>query len=182
MGRCQLSPSMKLPTLSLSLAAALALIGAGCSSTSDAYQSQSKTAKGAEIGAVSGAVLGGIIGNNGPHGNTEKGAAIGAVGGALAGAAIGNAADRRDEVRTGDSAYTVQSVPPAPTSQPYEQMPPQPSRDAVWVRGHYEYTGNGYQWVAGRWDIPPSGMHTWIEPTWQPAANGGYIYTRGHWQ
>lgn len=169
---------MKKPTLPLSLAAGLALIGAGCS-TAD-YQSQTRTAKGAEIGAATGAVLGGIVGHQ--SNETGAGAAVGAVAGAAAGAAIGHQAEKRDAARAGDVGYTVQTVPPAPTSQPYETMPPQPSRDSVWIRGHYEYTGNAYQWVPGRWELPPSGMRTWVEPTWQPAANGGYIYTRGHWQ
>jgi hypothetical protein len=171
---------MKTPTLSLSLAAALALMGAGCSSTD--YSNPNNTQKGAAIGAASGAALGGIVGHQ--SNETGAGAAVGAVVGGIAGAAIGHRADERDATaaRAGDVAYTVQTVPAAPTSQPYENMTPQPSRDAIWVRGHYEYTGAGYQWVAGRWEIPPSGMRVWVEPTWQPAANGGYVYTRGHWQ
>jgi hypothetical protein len=173
---------MKKPTLSLSLAATLALLGAGCASTADTYQSQSKTAKGAEIGAATGAVLGGIVGHQ--SNETGAGAAVGAAAGGIAGAAIGHHSEQRDAAAAsvGDTAYTVQNVPPAPTSQPYETMPPQPAANTVWIRGHYEYTGNAYQWVPGRWETPPAGMHTWIEPTWQPAANGGYIYTRGHWQ
>ena len=34
------------------------------------------TGRDAATGAVAGAVLAGIVGNNGPHGNTEKGAAM----------------------------------------------------------------------------------------------------------
>jgi hypothetical protein len=171
---------MKTPSLYLGLAAAFALIGAGCSSTD--YQSQSRTAKGAEIGAATGAVLGGVVGHQ--SNETNAGAAVGAVAGGLAGAAIGHHAEQRDAAaaRVGDTAYTVQAIPPTPTSQPYETMPPQPAANTVWVRGHYEYTGAGYQWIPGRWETPPAGMQTWVEPTWQPAANGGYIYTRGHWQ
>jgi hypothetical protein len=160
----------------------LALLGAGCSSSD--FKSQSQTAQGAEIGAASGAALGGVVGHQ--SGEATKGAAVGAAVGGLAGAVIGHERERRADAaagRVGDTAYSVQSIPPTPTSQPYEQMPPQPSRDAVWIRGHYEYTGSGYQWTAGRWEVPPPGMHTWIEPTWQPNPNGsGYVYTRGHWQ
>lgn len=172
---------MKTPTLSISLAAVLALAAAGCSSAD--YTNPNNTTKGAAVGAATGAALGGIVGHQ--SGETGSGAAVGAVVGGIAGAAIGHRNDQRDAAaaaRVGDTAYTVQTVPPAPTSQPYETMPPQPASNSVWVRGHYEYTGTGYQWVAGRWEIPPTGMHTWVEPTWQPAQGGGYVYTRGHWQ
>lgn len=170
---------MKTPTLSLGLAATLALL-AGCSSAD--YRAHDNAAKGAAVGAATGAALGGIVGKQ--SGETGEGAAVGAVVGGLAGAAIGHRTDQREATagRAGDVGYTVQSIPPTPTSQPYETMPPQPSRDAVWIRGHYEYAGSSYQWVPGRWEVPPPGMRTWVEPSWQPSANGGYIYRRGHWQ
>jgi hypothetical protein len=139
---------------------------------------------------VTGAVLGGVVGANSSKVSTEQGAAIGAAAGGLAGAAIGHRADQR-EVTTptstsaataSDTSYTVQSIPPAPVSEPQETVPPQPSPNAVWIRGHYAYTGSGYQWQSGRWEIPPAGATRYIGPSWQPAANGGYVYVRGHWQ
>ena len=194
-------PRMKAPTLSLTLTAALAAFGSGCASNNppppppvspqypNTYQpsdarNPNNTARGAVAGAVVGAVIGGIIGNNSEHGNTEKGAAIGAVAGGVAGAAIGYRADQReaDVVYSTDTGYTVQVVPALPGSEPYETVPPQPGQNAVWLRGHYEYVGNGYQWQSGRWEIPPRGSRMWIGPSWQPAARGGYVYVRGHWQ
>lgn len=179
---------MNKPILSLSLAAALALAGAGCSSanyndtpaygTYGTYREPSNTAKGAAAGAAAGAALGAIVGHQ--SNETGNGAVVGAAVGGITGAAIGHRADSREAART-EAAYTAQTVPLSPTSQPYETMPPQPSRDAVWIRGHYEYTGRKYEWVAGRWEVPPRGMRTWSEPTWQPNAGGGYVYTRGHW-
>lgn len=192
---------MKAHTISFTLAAAIAALGAGCASSSapppggvysqypaSNYPSQpndpNQTARGAVAGAAAGAVLGGIIGNNSEHGNTEKGAAIGAVAGGLAGAAMGRRADQREAgaYGTADAAYTVRSIPPAPVSEPRENPPPQPGPGAVWIRGHYAYTGNGYQWESGRWEFPPAGARTYVSPSWQPAANGGYVYVRGHWQ
>jgi hypothetical protein len=192
---------MKAPTISLTLAAMVAAFGAGCANTSappPAYSrypdsrypgdprpnDPNQTARGAVAGAVAGAVIGGIIGNNSEHGNTEKGAAIGAVAGGLAGAAIGNRVDKREAAgyRSQDVAYTVQSVPQPPNSEPRDDRPERPSPDAVWVRGYYEYTGRGYQWQPGRWEISPPGSRDWIQPAWYPAANGGYDYVRGHWQ
>src|SRR5690606_5977930 len=119
--------------------------------------------------------------------STEEGAAIGAVAGGLAGAAIGRQQDQRAAASTpvntpADTRYTVQTIPPAPVSEPQEAVPPQPDPNAVWIRGHYAYTGNGYQWQPGRWEVPPAGAQTWVGPSWQPAAGGGYVYVRGHWQ
>ncbi|MBI4624009.1 MAG: YXWGXW repeat-containing protein [Verrucomicrobia bacterium] len=69
-----------------------------------------------------------------------------------------------------------------PVSEPQENPPARPAANAVWIRGHYEYTGRGYQWQPGRWEISPPGTRGWVQPAWQPAANGGYVYVRGHWQ
>ncbi len=178
---------MKAPMTMTALAASLiAALGSGCASSAPTpppppvySQNPNNTARGAVAGAVAGAVIGGIIGNNSEHGNTEKGAAIGAVAGGIAGAAIGHNVDNRE---TPDTGYTVRTVPPLPGPEPYETVPPQPAQQAVWIRGHYDYVGNGYQWRAGRWEIPPAGMRSYVSPTWQPAARGGYVYVRGHWQ
>jgi hypothetical protein len=188
-----LSRSMKAYTFTFPLGAALLALGAGCSSTPEYAQypaapaDRNQTARGAVGGAVAGAVIGGIIGNNSDHG-TEKGAAVGAVAGGLAGAAIGHRADQREAsagapiYSTADAGYSVQSIPPAPVSEPRETIPPQPTPNAVWIRGHYAYTGSGYQWQPGRWEVAPAGARNWVGPSWQPAPNGGYVYVRGHWQ
>src|SRR5688500_17098238 len=153
---------MKAYTYTFPLAAALVTLGAGCSSTPEYAQypgqpppaqyptqypsapvstDRNQTARGAVAGAATGAVIGGIIGNNSEHGNTEQGAAIGAVAGGLAGSAIGRRADQREAsapvYSTTDAGYAVQSIPPAPVSEPNEAIPPQPSQNAVWIRGHY---------------------------------------------
>ena len=177
------------------LAAAIAALGAGCSSQPEYSQypttnDPNQTARGAVAGAAAGAVLGGVVGHNSSRVSTEQGAAIGAVAGGLAGAAIGHRADEREDaaraasttVNSADTSYTVQTIPPAPVSEPQETMPAQPSAASVWIRGHYVYTGSGYQWQPGRWEVPPPGARQYIGPSWQPAANGGYVYVRGHWQ
>ena len=181
---------MKAHTLISSFAAALLALGAGCSTSSDP-SSRNQTARGAAAGAATGAVIGGVVGANSDRVSTEKGAAIGAVAGGLAGAAIGHRADQREAASApaavpvtsaADAGFAVQSIPPAPVSEPQETVPPQPTPNAVWIRGHYAYTGNGYQWQSGRWEIPPANASRWVGPSWQPAANGGYVYVRGHWQ
>lgn len=160
----------------LLLATFVVALGAGCSSTSSP-----NTQRGALGGAAAGAVLGGIVGHQ--SGEAGAGAALGAAAGGLAGAAIGNAADRRAEnaATDADRGYVVQQIPPAPTSAPYEPVPVRPSGTAVWIPGYYEYAGNQYQWVPGRWENPPPGARVWVPPTWQSTGNG-YTYVRGYWQ
>lgn len=177
---------MKAPHLiTFSLAAAASLLGVGCASSADT--SHTNRNRGAVGGAAAGAVIGGLIGANSSKVSTEGGAAIGAVAGGIAGGAIGDSKDRRYENRTSapvyssNTGYTVQTVPLAPVSEPQETMTPQPSRDAVWIRGHYAWTGNAYQWQPGRWEVPPRGARVYVPASWQPA-NGGYVYSPGHWQ
>ena len=161
-------------TNTLILSTLIATLGAGCASTNN-------TQRGAVAGAATGAVIGGVVGHQ--SGEAKAGAAIGAAAGGLAGAVIGHQADR-DRVSTADTPYVVQSPPPMPTSQPREAIPARPARDAVWIEGHYVYTGNAqqpYEWVAGHWEIPPPGMTRWVPGGWQRSGNG-YIYVRGHWQ
>lgn len=178
---------MKAPHLiTFSLAAAASLLGVGCASSADT--SHTNRNRGAVGGAAAGAVIGGLIGANSSKVSTEGGAAIGAIAGGLAGGAVGDSKDRRNENRNSapiysstNNGYTVQTVPLAPVSEPQETMTPQPTRDAVWIRGHYAWTGNAYQWQPGRWEVPPSGSRVWVPASWQPT-NGGYVYTHGHWQ
>ena len=70
------------------------ILCSGCDTTKRMNNAQ----KGAVIGTTSGAVIGGVIGNNvGKKGNTALGAIIGAVVGGVAGGLIGNKMDRQAE-------------------------------------------------------------------------------------
>lgn len=166
-------------TTFLPLSALIAVLAAGCENAG------TNTKRGAVGGAAAGAVLGGIIGHQ--SGNTAAGAAIGAAAGGATGAAIGNRSDRAAsaaEVTTADRGYTVAEPPLMPTSQPAETIPAQPSPGAVWIAGHWDYTGNAtnpYQWVSGHWEVPPAGTHAWVPGGWQRSGNG-YVFVRGQWQ
>jgi len=90
MNRTRLRPSILTGILALSLASC---------TTIDPYTGEQKVSKattGAGIGAVGGALLGGIIGNNTGDGDAGRGAAIGAVAGALVGGGIGNYMDQQE--------------------------------------------------------------------------------------
>ena len=80
----------KVSILGISSMFLLAIVFAGCSSVKNANNTQ----KGAGIGAATGAIIGGIIGNNSKIG-TAGGALIGAVIGGGTGALIGNKMDKQ---------------------------------------------------------------------------------------
>jgi len=74
--------------------AGVLLLTTGCNTVKNANNKQ----KGAVIGAGSGAVIGGVIGNNvGKENNTALGAIIGAAVGGVAGGIIGNKMDKQAE-------------------------------------------------------------------------------------
>lgn len=70
----------------------VATLFTGCESVQNANNTQ----KGAVIGTATGAVIGGVLGNNlGKGGNTAAGAVIGGVVGGVAGGVIGNKMDKQ---------------------------------------------------------------------------------------
>ncbi len=84
---------------------------AGCKSSKDSQASSkdkkgmNKTEKGAVIGATSGAVVGGIIGNKSK--NTALGAILGAAAGGAVGAVIGNKMDKQAKEMEKDLGETA---------------------------------------------------------------------------
>jgi len=160
---------------------------AGCASTGP------NTERGAATGAVAGAIGGAILGNNvggGGH-HALLGAALGAAAGGAAGGAYGNRKDRENGTAqqvippTSSAQYGgyVQNPPPTPTSEPQDNYTPQSSPNTVWIRGHYEYTGDGqnYQWVPGHWETPPQGARNYVSGHWQQESQG-YVWIPGSWQ
>jgi phage tail tape-measure protein len=166
----------------LTITAIAATLSTGCSSSSN-------TQRGAAGGAAIGAVAGAIVGNNRGSGNAASGAAIGAAAGAIAGGAIGNRADRRERSASAygyeDAAVTniyIEGSPPVPPAPLAESITRQPSADALWIPGYWTFeNGNRYEWVSGRWEIPPRGAHAYYPPYWKREGNGA-VYVRGHWR
>jgi hypothetical protein len=165
--------------------ATVALCAGGCASSGPS------TERGAATGAAVGALGGAILGNNvgGGH-HALLGAAIGAAAGGIAGGTYGNRRDRENgtaqQIIPNSSAQYggyLQQPPPTPTSEPQDNYTPQPSPNTVWVRGHYEYAGDGrnYQWVPGHWETPPPGARTYVSGHWQQESQG-YVWIPGSWQ
>jgi len=62
----------------------------------DVASERDKTKKGAAIGGIAGAIVGGVLGNNRGSGNAKRGVAIGGVVGAATGAIVGAMMDRQE--------------------------------------------------------------------------------------
>ncbi len=78
-----------------------------------------------------------------------------------------------------DPAGIVVPRPPAPLA---ESIPTAPSEDFVWVGGFWDWTGSDFQWVYGRWTLPPGAtVQVWVPPRYDYRVDR-YFYYRGYWQ
>jgi len=68
----------------------------------------------------------------------------------------------------------------APPRVRYERRYARPSRDAVWVRGFWDWQGDNWVWIPGRWIVPEERRARWVGPRYVRFA-GGYRYVPGHW-
>ncbi|HYP16886.1 MAG TPA: YXWGXW repeat-containing protein [Opitutus sp.] len=79
---------------------------------------------------------------------------------------------------TGQSTVIVTQAPPTVQS---ESIPARPSSQHVWVPGYWTWRNSRYEWVAGRWTVPPRSGVTWIPPRWEQEG-GAYRYYEGYWE
>merc|ERR1711969_351799 len=75
------------------------------------------------------------------------------------------------------TGVVVRSAPPPP---PRVVVGPAPYPGAVWVRGHYTWSGSRYVWSRGRWVRPRAG-YVYVQPRYV-RRGGGYVLVRGGWQ
>ena len=73
-------------------------------------------------------------------------------------------------------AVVVRQPPP----KKVEVKPAKPYKNAVWVSGHWKYTGGNYVWVSGYWTKSKPGK-TWVSGHWAKR-RGGYVWVKGHWR
>ena len=76
------------------------------------------------------------------------------------------------------TSYVVLQAPPA--SQPPQAIPAQPSPQHVWIAGYYTWQNNRYEWMAGRWDVPPFSGARWQNPHTESEA-GAFRFYEGRW-
>jgi hypothetical protein len=78
----------------------------------------------------------------------------------------------------GGSMY-VRTAPPAPRY--YGPMGRAPGYGFVWTNGYWDWRGNNWNWVDGRWMRPPRGRAAWVAPEWRHDGRG-YRFHRGYWR
>ena len=71
----------------------------------------------------------------------------------------------------------VRTAPPPPR---VEVRPPRPAARAVWIPGHWRWTGHAYVWVSGRWELRPKGR-VWVPGHWRRTRRG-WMWVPGHWK
>lgn len=72
---------------------------------------------------------------------------------------------------------SVREVPPPLRSGP---RPERPSATAVWVDGHWDWTGKRYAWIPGRWEANPPGRE-WIPGHWKKSGRE-WTWVPGRWE
>lgn len=72
----------------------------------------------------------------------------------------------------------VVESPPAPR---VETMGIAPTRDHVWVPGHWSRNGDRWIWSSGRWELRPSPAAVYRPGHWERTPDG-YIWREGYWR
>ena len=67
-----------------------------------------------------------------------------------------------------------------PPAARVEVLSEAPSKEHVWIKGHYVRSGNEYSWQDGRWERPAAGFHTWVAGHWDHETRG-WFFVEGHW-
>lgn len=78
----------------------------------------------------------------------------------------------REPVVSTDDAVRLTQAPPANPGEPGAR---QPSAQAVWIPGYWDYDASTsrFAWVSGTWRVPPPGR-TWVQGTWARDDRGWY--------
>jgi hypothetical protein len=158
----------------------LSALNSGCVGTGP------NTQQGALTGATLGAIAGAIIGNNSGNHSAGNGALVGAIAGGILGGTMGNQVDHeRGTIYTSEQDATtgyIVAEPPPPPFLPTEVIPSRPDPVAVWVGGYWVFNSNRhYEWVPGRWEIPPPQYRVFVTPHWERRGEG-FVYIRGYWR
>lgn len=76
------------------------------------------------------------------------------------------------------AVVVMKDAPPPPR---FEQTPPRPSSESVWISGYWFWREGQLEWISGHWDVPPRVGATWIPPRWEKQGDS-YVFTQGYWQ
>src|SRR5215475_14602945 len=67
-------------------------------------------------------------------------------------------------------AYVVRQPP----VERVEVIPASPGLEYVWVKGHWGWRRDNYEWIAGRWVVPERGFHEWVPGRWERDRGGWF--------
>jgi hypothetical protein len=67
----------------------------------------------------------------------------------------------------------------APPALRHERIPPRPYRDAVWLAGSWDWQGNGWAWIPGRWERTQR-RGSWVKARYVREGDG-WRYEPAHW-
>jgi len=90
----------------------------------------------------------------------------------------GCAEDHHHEHVRREQVVVVEDAPP-PVRR--EVIPVAPSREHIWVDGHWVRRGHGWEWEPGYYVVRPRPRAEW-EPGHWAHDRGGYVYVDGHWR
>ena len=76
-------------------------------------------------------------------------------------------------------AYVVRTPPPPPPRHA-AYVPVAPGPRYVWTDGYWDWRGR-WNWVPGRWAVPPRPHAVWVPGRWAPSHHG-YVWYRGYWR
>jgi hypothetical protein len=69
----------------------------------------------------------------------------------------------------------------APPREIVEVIGPAPSPQHVWIAGHYDWRGDRYVWLPGRYEVVREGYRRWEPGHWEHDRNG-YFWIEGRWR
>ena len=78
-----------------------------------------------------------------------------------------------DEIRP-----TIVTIAPPPIR--VETVVVRPGPEYVWARGYWDWDGDSWAWVRGRWAVGPTATASWVPARYQ-RLSGGWEYVPGHW-
>ena len=80
----------------------------------------------------------------------------------------------------GGSTYVAARIgPPPPPRAGFVGVAPGPGY--VWTDGFWDLRGGRWNWVDGRWLLPPRSRMVWVPAHWTER-HGRYYFVRGHWR
>ena len=74
----------------------------------------------------------------------------------------------------------VVAAEPPPTRREVILYDQRPGRDYVWINGFYDWEGDGWVWVPGRWVVRPALRVSWVRARYI-RGEGGWRYEPAHW-